>query len=302
MALRWARCIIMGGVLSASSLAFSPAVAQNNTIYSCVTKNSGAVRIVSATTTCTSKELLVTWNILGPQGPQGPIGLTGSPGPQGPQGPMGLTGALGPEGPQGPSGPPGAQGPAGPVGATGLIGPQGPKGDKGDQGDPGLPGVAGLSAAVLRDTHGTLIGAFYPELYAGTRGGLVLLQNGEGNVAMVRVTKEGFDVDTPVTSGVNYASSDCSGPALLRPSSLVGVGVVLGTTLYSEPSAGIMTTLRSRAEPVPDQLQCSNKGGVFSPPNLCCVAENPPYQAVFGPASTQDVSHFIPPFHVELQQ
>src|SRR5262245_27989522 len=116
MSLRWTRFIIMGGVLSVSSLAVSPAVAQNNTIYSCVTKNSGAVRIVSATTTCTSKELLVTWNMMGPQGPQGPIGLTGSPGPEGSQGPIGLTGAMGPEEPQGPSGLQGAQGPAGPVG------------------------------------------------------------------------------------------------------------------------------------------------------------------------------------------
>jgi hypothetical protein len=299
MSLRWARFIIMGGVLSASSLVVSPAVAQNNTIYSCVTKNSGAVRIVSATTTCTSKELLVTWNIMGPQGP---IGLTGSPGPQGPQGPMGLTGAMGPAGPQGPSGPQGAQGPAGPVGATGPLGPQGPKGDKGDKGDPGLPGVAGLGAAVLRDTHGALIGAFYPEPSMGSRGGLVLLQNGEGNVAIVRVEKEDFLVDAPITSGVLYASSDCSGQALLRPFDLVSSGVVLGTTLYSAPSAGIMTTLRSSAQAVPDQLECSHQGGVFSPPNICCVAANPPFQAVYGPASTQDVSHFIPPFHVELQQ
>jgi hypothetical protein len=51
------------------------AAQSSNTIYSCVTNNNGAVRIVSATTTCTSKEHSVIWSVTGPQGPQGPIGL-----------------------------------------------------------------------------------------------------------------------------------------------------------------------------------------------------------------------------------
>lgn len=271
------RLILTVGMLSLSYLSvLSSAFAQSNAIYSCVSKSNGDVRIVSPTTRCTAKEQSVTWSITGPQGPIGLTGATGQPGPQGPAGPIGATGPAG------------------------TLGPQGLKGEKGEKGDPGL---AGLGAAVLRDTNGALIGTFYPELsYLGTKGGVVLLQNGEGKVAMVGVKKEGFQIDTPITSGVQYASSDCSGQALLRPSHLVSVGVVLGTTLYSEPSAGAPTTLRSSAHVAQDQGECSSRGGVFSPPNICCVAENPPYQAVFGPAITQDVGHFIPPFHIELQQ
>ena len=187
-------------------------------------------------------------------------------------------------------------------GPQGPTGPQGLKGDKGDKGEPGLPGQAGLGAVVLKDANGALIGTFYPEISFGTRGGLVLLQNGEGKVAMVSVKKEGFLTADLMSTDVLYASMGCSGQALLRPSSLVSMGVVLGTTLYSEPSAGTLTTLRSRAQAVQDQIQCTNQGGVFTPPNSCCIAENPPYQAIFGPAITQDVSHFVPPFHTELQQ
>lgn len=67
-------------------------------------------------------------------------------------------------------------------------------------------GVAELGAAVLR-THGTLVGVVYPDLSSGNRGGLVLLQNEEGNVAIVRVEKEGFLVDAPFAVGGYYASS-----------------------------------------------------------------------------------------------
>src|ERR1700684_1375662 len=79
-------------------------------IHSCVNKTTGALRIVSATTTCKVTETAVSWDMTGPQGPQGPQGAQGTKGPQGAQGAQGAPGAQGPagsQGPQGPQGPPG---------------------------------------------------------------------------------------------------------------------------------------------------------------------------------------------------
>jgi hypothetical protein len=75
--------------------------------YGCVTTSTGAIRIVTASTTCKTTEHKIQWDQTGPQGPQGPAG------PQGPQGPKGATGTQGPAGPTGPQGPAGAQGPPG---------------------------------------------------------------------------------------------------------------------------------------------------------------------------------------------
>ena len=100
----------------------------SNTIHSCVTTSSGAVRIVGPTTVCKSNERFTTWNIVGPAGPIGPIG---SQGPAGPAGPAGPTGSQGPAGPAGPAGPIGSQGPVGPAGPAGPAGPDGPQGPAG---------------------------------------------------------------------------------------------------------------------------------------------------------------------------
>jgi hypothetical protein len=78
------------------TLLLSSATAQTSgPVYSCVTNNNGAVRIVTTATVCTSKEHLVTWSVTGPQSPPGPTGATGPAGSQGP---------TGPQGPQGPAG------------------------------------------------------------------------------------------------------------------------------------------------------------------------------------------------------
>jgi len=68
------------------------------TYYACVNNSTGAITIVSATTTCQSGFHKIHWNQVGPQGPQGPKGATGATGPQGPKG---ATGATGPQGPPG---------------------------------------------------------------------------------------------------------------------------------------------------------------------------------------------------------
>jgi hypothetical protein len=50
-------------------------------IHACVNKNSGAIRIVGANSTCSLKETALDWGIVGPAGPQGDQGLQGPPGP-----------------------------------------------------------------------------------------------------------------------------------------------------------------------------------------------------------------------------
>jgi hypothetical protein len=78
-----------------------PASASTVTYYACINNTSGAIRIVTKSTTCKTGEHKIQWNQTGPEGPKGP------PGPEGPQGPKGAKGATGPQGPQGPPGPPG---------------------------------------------------------------------------------------------------------------------------------------------------------------------------------------------------
>jgi hypothetical protein len=100
-----------------------------NVIHGCRSTSKstfGTLRQIT-TGTCTSNEVIVHWDITGPQG---------APGPQGATGPQG---AVGPQGPQGPEGP---QGPAG---------PQGPQGEKGD------PGTATRPAGPCFDTDNRFV-------------------------------------------------------------------------------------------------------------------------------------------------
>jgi hypothetical protein len=71
------------------------------TYYGCVNNSTGAIRLVSKTTTCKATEHKINWNEIGPRGPQGNQGNQGPRGPQGAQGPQG---SQGPQGPQGPAG------------------------------------------------------------------------------------------------------------------------------------------------------------------------------------------------------
>jgi hypothetical protein len=72
-----------------------PASASTVTYYACISNSSGAIRIVTKSTTCKSSEHKIQWDQTGPEGPKGP---------QGPQGTQGAKGATGPQGPQGPAG------------------------------------------------------------------------------------------------------------------------------------------------------------------------------------------------------
>jgi hypothetical protein len=80
---------------------FAASVAADDAITACVNKTSGALRIVKMPATCAKNEVLLSWNLAGPQGPKGDAG---SPGEQGLQGEQGQQGIQGEQGLQGPSG------------------------------------------------------------------------------------------------------------------------------------------------------------------------------------------------------
>ena len=84
-------------------------VTADNVINACVSKKTGAVRIVSEPGKCKRSENPLSWNQTGPPGEQGPAGLPGPKGEQGPTGPPGPKGEQGPVAPQGPQGPPGSK-------------------------------------------------------------------------------------------------------------------------------------------------------------------------------------------------
>lgn len=102
-----------------------------------------------------------------------------------------------------------------------------------------------------------------------------------------------------------YTSSDCSGTALgpVDPS-LAKIGTIIGTTLYFTPSSGPTTTFNSYLErngTYTSQALCDAAFGAgattFIPPEGCCaVASN---MTQMGPVGTEDLSAFVPPFHLE---
>jgi hypothetical protein len=82
-------------------------------VYGCYHKSTGALRIVPGLDKCKSWESPVTLGKTGAAGPQGEPGPPGAAGLEGPPGPAGPAGPAGPVGPQGRAGPPGPQGPPG---------------------------------------------------------------------------------------------------------------------------------------------------------------------------------------------
>ena len=85
-------------------------------INGCYQRSSGQLRVVDPAPAgngrggCSSAEIPISWNQVGPQGASGPAGAQGEPGPPGPVGPAGAVGPAGPAGPAGPQGLPGAGG------------------------------------------------------------------------------------------------------------------------------------------------------------------------------------------------
>jgi hypothetical protein len=80
--------LLLTGRLPQSSAQVSATV----TFYACETTSTGAIRMVTATTSCKTGETKISWNQVGPQGPKGATGATGA---KGATGATGATGAIG---------------------------------------------------------------------------------------------------------------------------------------------------------------------------------------------------------------
>lgn len=89
------------GVLAASSVGVLAAAppAGAATIYACVNRHTGSVRVFTRKPICRKHEVRVSWNT------QGYVGKTGAPGKTGATGKTGPTGKTGAEGPKGATGP-----------------------------------------------------------------------------------------------------------------------------------------------------------------------------------------------------
>ena len=101
---------LLGGLALVGLSLLRLAPAQAAVIDACVDTKKLTVRIVTPSTTCTSKETLVQWNISGPPGTKGDKGDPGTPGTKGD---MGDPGTPGTKGDTGDPGTPGATGPPG---------------------------------------------------------------------------------------------------------------------------------------------------------------------------------------------
>lgn len=145
--MRWVPVVAGAGVLAGAVLGaalVAPAIAARDDaprvvprIFSCVSVDTGDLRIVNSDDTCAAGEERLVWNqrgLPGPRGRQGERGVQGAPGPQG------VPGVTGPQGAPGPQGVPGPQGLPGEVGNPGPQGPIGPS--------------DGFSVALADDTFG----------------------------------------------------------------------------------------------------------------------------------------------------
>ena len=83
-----------GALLTVAFATAPPADAA--TIYACVKKRSGAVRIVSQSAKCKKSELKLSWNTTGRNGANGRSGTNGAQGAAGKEGTRGETGPRGP--------------------------------------------------------------------------------------------------------------------------------------------------------------------------------------------------------------
>jgi hypothetical protein len=64
-------------IFAVASVSIASLTANANTIYACVNRSTGVVRIVSRSTACDPSEYATRWNVTGSPDPQGPMGPQG---------------------------------------------------------------------------------------------------------------------------------------------------------------------------------------------------------------------------------
>ncbi len=192
--------------------------------------------------------------------------------------------------------------------ALGLRGSQGTKGDSGQQGTAGSPGTPGATGPqgpgfVVEDANGTSVGLVMSTDCSGTCAAIVSRHFTEGVVATFRVNTGGVDISSGT---VLFDSTDCSGTPLLDSASDVLPRLVASDLFVSDTLSltAYYPTYPGSAHQIHSKLQfgyqASCVGGVFTPPDRCCLAADEPHTAAAaGTLDWTSVFSLVPPFHVE---
>ncbi len=152
----------------------------------------------------------------------------------------------------------------------------------------------------MKDSNGLTIGVVVDEF----TNNVLIEAAGRTLRAQTNYDGTGFQIGG---SPLFYASNDCSGPALASPDPLIidQALVVTPTLAYAPPATDVSTTVESflgYGSYVNNQADCDASfvpGTVFTPPHGCCLTFAPAMTPL-GPASSIDLSAFVPPFEVEL--
>lgn len=162
--------------------------------------------------------------------------------------------------------------------------------------DPVTVGLRG-PGAVVKDANGALVGVV-AQVNSWT---YVVRQVGAIGV-FFRVKESGW-LEEGLT--IEHASADCSDAGFFSyPNDylLVKSGLIRGTTGFFSSAPATMATLASTSHSPVQQTDCPNSSlRFFIPPDICCEKTGP-ISALRYPAQTIDLSHLVPPFHVEVQE
>ncbi len=189
--------------------------------------------------------------------------------------------------------------------ALGLRGSKGDAGQQGAIGSPGTPGATGPQGPgfVVKDANGTFVGLVMSTDCSGTCAAIVSRHFTEGVVATFRVNTGGVDISSGT---VLFDSTDCSGTPLLDSASDVLPRLVASDLFVSDTLSltAYYPTYPGSAHQIHSKLQfgyqASCVGGVFTPPDRCCLAADEPHTAAAaGTLDWTSVFSLVPPFHVE---
>ncbi len=191
----------------------------------------------------------------------------------------------------------GLHGIPGPTGATGAMGPPGATGPQGPRG----------SNVVVRDANGVFVGYIF--------GGLpTVLRSIDGRVVQLALDATGFLLQGGEFGDALavYVSADCSGIPLVPNAPASGSGEEISPPRAQVNSATNLAYYRTGATVTRHAISvlraglyfptnCSNAGGTFIQPNLCCLAID--YTGPTAEMTTFDLGTLglVPPFHVDVQ-
>jgi hypothetical protein len=175
------------------------------------------------------------------------------------------------------------------VGPTGPLGPPGP------------PGPAG-PRMVVKDSNGQLVGPVMSasELY-------VVVERPVGAESLLVVVTRSGVAEGPTSSALEsqyFETTDCSGPGYRdepQGGGLFRETFVRGSQVYYLTGSMQTRTIASQLGFGATAASCAAVMGLFTPPDVCCVAMVTPLTLQVESIATFDLSTLglVPPFHVE---